>query len=110
MATFDLPAPRHLKSADKLDPVDRAILEAGYILNDEPRWFLPQPSRIGWCAWEWSVERGGRVVAQGRAWSQRAAFNRRWRAYLKADAKAVADKAHLRDRDAGELRTDGPVT
>jgi hypothetical protein len=106
-----LPAPRRrLRSAAPLDAIDRAILENGYIVNNAPRFFLVPPRRLGWCAWEWAVQYGEATVAEGRAWSERAAFRRRWAAYLAADETFAADRAGLRDRGAGVPRTDGPAT
>ncbi len=94
MATFSFDTPgRSVKRFAEItgeiprDVVDRAIAENGLIFNDRPVLHLAQPTRIGWCAWEWSVLLDERPVAEGRAWSKARAYKQRERAYRAALAE-----------------------
>ncbi len=77
----------------EIDPIDQAIAEAGHIVSNAPYFELTGPRKIGWFAFEWGVKYGDETVAQGRAYSERAAVRRRWKAYVKADAAVVAERA-----------------
>ncbi len=106
MATFSFDTPgRSVKRFAEItggipqrDVVDRAIAENGIVFNDRPVWHLTQPTRIGWCAWEWSVLLDERPVAEGRNWSKARAYKRRERAYKAALAEL---EARLADEDGG---------
>jgi hypothetical protein len=58
---------------------------------DGPRFDRDQPVLR---RWTWSVTNttDGLVLAQGRAMTQRAAYRRRWRAYLRVDAELHAGR------------------
>lgn len=105
-SAFELPpAPRPAAPRHAVDPVDAAIAAAARIVSNDPRFHLPLPKRIAWFCWAWKVEYGDKVVADGRAWTERRAHKWRWKAYVKADAQQVADRAKARER-----RDDGPVS
>jgi hypothetical protein len=76
----------------------KPIAEAGHIVNDAPRWFLPLPKRERVLRWVWRIEYGAAVVASGRAWTERGAFRKRAKAYGVALSGKKVRESGLLDR------------
>lgn len=86
--------------SQEIDSIEKAIAENARITNEKPSFNLVKPQRLAWFCWEWRLELGRELKAEGRAWREGLAYERRQFVYRQLSDSPVTRWERLRKRSS----------